>query len=407
MARPGLRLRLQKPIPASFASSRARRAITGRASTGGRRQRSILDLQRSAGNAAVSDLVQLGRLGELQAIHVQRQILIDVAPLTDEQVAKATEFYARQPDRYTPEIISQIQTRVGAISSGVIDSSTIQAVARFQQGNPPLKVDGMAGPRTLPEAFVIGLEQAGEVAKFATGAKTVESQWTTLGTAAKRGEALVKEVNDRLKAVGVPPVAQVVKNIESAGQFDFVTWTMELGREDFAPNTITDADAAEVVDTVYHEARHAEQFFRMAQTLAGRKNIASAIAARMSIPIAIAKAAVANPIAKGSMEAVEADGWFDSIYGAGSEHREKVLADLNRKQHTFLAAQKALEKAQAADEKNHTPATEAAVEAADKRLTSAQEAFAKAVAAHDDLPEEFDATRVGNKAREAFSQAGP
>ncbi len=393
MARPGLRQRLQKPIPAGFASSRGKLAITSRTTTGENRRQPILELQRSAGNTAVSELVT----------HVQRQIAIDVSPLTDEQVAKATSFYVRQPKRYTPEIISQIQTRVGATATGVIDESTIQAVARFQQGNPPLKVDGMAGPRTLPEAFVIGLEQPGEIEKFAKAAKGVVGQWATLGTAAKRGEALVKEINDRLIAIGVPPIAQAITNTENDGEFDFTTWTMDLGRDAFTPNTISDADAAEVVDTVYHESRHAEQWFRMAQMLAGRKNVATAIAARMTIPLDIAKKAVASPLARGSMEAVEAEGWFDSVYGVDSAHRDAVLGDLARKQHAFLTAKKAQEKAQEADDKHPTPATAAALEAANKRLEKAQEAFTKAVAAHDDLPEEFDATRVGNKARDVFS----
>lgn len=384
-------------MSAGFAPSRGKLATTSRTATGGHRRQPILELQRSAGNAAVSELVT----------NVQRQILIDVSPLTDEQVAKATSFYERQPKRYTPEIIRQIQARVGANPTGVIDESTIQAVARFQQGNPPLKVDGMAGPRTLPAAFVVGLEQPGEVAKFAKAARGVVADWATLGTAAKRGEALVKDVNERLAAAGVPSVSQVVKNIENAGQFDFATWTLELGKSAFDPNTISDADAAEVVDTVYHEARHAEQFFKMAQSLAGRGNVATAIAARMGIPLAIARAAVANPIAKGSMEAVEADGWFDSVYGTGAAHREAVLADLERKQHAFLVAQKALEKAEEADKAHHTPATEAAVEAAKKRLEAATAAFTKAVAAHDDLPEEFDATRVGDKARAAFAGTTP
>jgi len=80
-----------------------------------------------------------------------------------------------------------------------------------------------------------------------------------------------------------------------------------------------------MADTVYHEARHAEQWYRMAQMRAGQGRTAAQIATEMGIPARIAAVAAGAPLARGSMDALIADGWYQSVYGSGSAHRERVL----------------------------------------------------------------------------------
>jgi hypothetical protein len=63
----------------------------------------------------------------------------------------------------------------------------------------------------------------------------------------------------------------------------------------------------------------------MAQMLAGQGRTAAQIANGMGIPNRIAVEAVAHPLASGSMEALIADGWYQSVYGRGRAHRERVL----------------------------------------------------------------------------------
>src|SRR5689334_19786481 len=91
---------------------RARAAVRDRPEFG------VLRLQRAAGNRAVAALLQ--RQG-------------DDEPLTDAQVKKALAFYAAQRARYTPDIIRQIQAKVGVDQTGVADAAFTQAVAVWQR----------------------------------------------------------------------------------------------------------------------------------------------------------------------------------------------------------------------------------------------------------------------------------
>ncbi len=138
------------------------------------------------------------------------------------------------------------------------------------------------------------------------------------------------------------------------GSFNFPTWAMNVGRDQLDKASVDADEARELTATIYHEARHTEQWFRMAQLRAAQGLSAAGIATEMGIPARIAREAKGKPLTRGSMEAVIAQGWFDSVYGSGAEHREAVLNELR-------AAGNALRAAQAARDKNPTPATEAAL----------------------------------------------
>jgi hypothetical protein len=265
-----------------------------------------------------------------------------------------------------------------------MDEPSVQAVARFQSNDPLLKVDGMAGPRTLPAAFPTGLADEERLDSFVEGASEIESKWAEYPNADARVKALTDLVNERLVASGVPACKVVVKNLPGLlGQFDFETWSLEIGRPAFANDTVSNEEAADAADTVYHEARHAEQWFRMAQYLAGNGNTAAQIAAKMQIPPEQAAAAVANPLVKGSMEYLIADGWFQSVYGRDAAKRNQVLQELED-------ADTALDAANQAQQANPSPANEQKVAEAQARRDAAFDAYQQ-------LPEENDAWRVGGR----------
>lgn len=79
--------------------------------------------------------------------------------------------------------------------------------------------------------------------------------------------ALLRDaINGVLAKAGVPPVEIALLDRGDSAHFDERTWTMSLLR-----SSVESADPgvlAELVGTVYHEARHAEQFFRVAQQAA-------------------------------------------------------------------------------------------------------------------------------------------
>ncbi len=157
----------------------------------------------------------------------------------------------------------------------------------------------------------------------------------------------------------------------------------------------------------------------MARLLAGEGLSAKAISKRMGIPEDdIAKKAKDKPLAKGSMDALIAQGWFDSVYGVNAAKRNATLA-----KHTELAKQQeakqkvldqkkedvkkktdALAKAQAEVALNPSAANvkkeqearaaldraQRAEAAAQRDSDSANERLGKASEAVLDLPEEVD-----------------
>lgn len=344
---------------------------------------SVIDLQRLIGNRATQTMLQ--REGEDDVEAAPAASIEETPLLSPNQSALALSYYQQRRQEYTTDVISRIQTAVGVTpATGVMDNATVQAVARFQSSDPLLKVDGMAGPRTLPAAFPSGLADEERVDSFVEGAADVESRWAEFPDADARVNALTSLVNARLVASGVPACLVVVNDLPNLlGQFDFTTWSLEIGRPAFANDTISHEEAADAADTVYHEARHAEQWFRMAQYLAGQGRDAASIATHMGIPAAQASAAVADPLTKGSMEYLIADGWYQSVYGSGSAHRERTLTELSE-------AGTAQDAAQAAVDANPSPANQAALTTATARRQAAFDAYQQ-------LPEENDAWRTGGR----------
>lgn len=287
-----------------------------------------------AGNRALTEVLSLQRASDdAAAAETPPTAEKQQGPLSAAQVDDAIRFYASQPRRYTPEIISQLREAVGLGRDGGADEALVQAVAWMQAiletGDSTLSVDGKAGPHTLPRLFVSGLAKAGEGLAFGTDVQSdVVNEWASLATKRARRDRLVSLVNVRLTAHGVPAVgAAWDSDPANSGSFSFATWTMDVGAKPLSRKRLSRAGAADLADTIYHEARHAEQWFRMAQFRAGQGLSVRGIAAEFSIPSRIARLAKAAPLAEGSMEALIAQGWWDSVYGAGATHRNNVLAN--------------------------------------------------------------------------------
>ena len=357
------------------------------------RARGVLRLQRAVGNRAVATLLQ--REG-------------DDAPLTGAQVNKAIAFYTAQPDRYTPEIINQIQAKVGIAETGVADAALAQAVAVWQRANgdlhPTLWLDGMAGPRTLPRMFPGGLQGGSEPKDFGQEAQTgVIDRWQQLSVD-QRIAALIRLVNTHLDHAKVPQVTPNPQDTLDSGAFNFPDWTMIVGKLAMAIEQPDLAQAKDLVDTIYHEARHAEQWFRIAQlrclqrrrqnAKATDDQIAKAVATELGIPRNIADEAV-KPAAftLGSMDALIAQGWFDSVYGGGSARRERILTELDK-------AEKALDTAQKKEKQHPSPANQLAVERAQERVN-------RAIDGHATLPEEDDAFVAGERSQPGVTRGAP
>jgi hypothetical protein len=362
-----------------------------------------LNALRPAGNRALSGVI--ARVAQRQEAPVAEPEADDLAPaeeaplLDETQVADARRYYTVQPWLYTPAIIAQLRGALGLGEEGGVDDALVLAVAEWQStegaGDPALAIDGKAGPRTLPRIFRGGLNVEGEGEAFGGEVQAeVIDEWATLATAEARRDRLVELVNARLADAGVPATTPAFDtNVNNAGSFDFPTWRMLIGRGRLGADSISEEDAREVADTVYHEARHTEQWFRMAQLRAAQGLSAAAITTELGIPARIAREARANPLVRGSMEAVIAQGWWDSVYGGGSAHREAVLTEIDR-------AATARTRAQTRFDGDPTAANQAALDRANER-------FDRAFAAYQNLPEENDAWATGPAAAAGITGGSP
>ncbi len=163
-------------------------------------------------------------------------------------------------------------------------------------------------------------------------------------------------MNAQLTSAGSFPVNAALSDKlgeGTEGEFDFETWTLSLRKERFEDDTITDDEMTDVVNTVYHEARHSEQWFRMAQKRAGDGRTARQISREMSIPLNVAEEAKKSSLkaltdeerdgmteeesAMHDQRLKEGNDWYQSVYGAGSPHREAVLGDIDNRYDEYRA----------------------------------------------------------------------
>ena len=341
----------------------------------------LLSLQRRLGNRTVQRLL------------VARQQSAAEGPLSAAQVRDAIAFYTAQPARYTREIIIEIQQAVETVPTGRMSAIDVQAVAKRQQAlnvdaEPKLKIDGKAGPRTLPSIFKFGLSEDASVSDFTKKAKETFEAKDGKSEEEKAKTLVTDLINKRFAALNIPPVTvEVVNDLGTRGAFDSGEWKFKLDGLQFQPGKLH--DLRDTTATIYHEARHAEQDFRVGQLLARQGKNAAQITAITGLNADVAKKAVE---AKGditAMQALIAQGWFDSLHGAAG------LARRARNGEELRAAFKAREAACDAFKKEPTPENKAMLEKAKAR-------FGKAVDEHDDLPHEFDAERLESKVAKLF-----
>jgi hypothetical protein len=133
-------------------------------------------------------------------------------------------------------------------------------------------------------------------------------------------------VNEELAAVGCPAVKVELNQSVVGAEFDAASWTMTINPAEFShrPGVRTLGDlereeAAVIASTVYHEARHAEQRFRVA-----RLDAAEGHKPAFTMPGGTAEAAAASPLATGGREAQEAREWREDQTGADALYRAVI-----------------------------------------------------------------------------------
>jgi hypothetical protein len=161
------------------------------------------------------------------------------------------------------------------------------------------------------------------------------------------GDELIRLVNSTLASLGAPPCNHSFDaSADDSGAFSRTTWNIELNTAKFSERAVTKVgglnqdEVKDIVDTIYHEARHSEQYFRIARTWAGKGKTAQEIETGMGIPATVAAAAVKAPL-KGDTKAnegliEEAGAWEAFTIGKYGKYKENV-ADVRDRMSTIEA----------------------------------------------------------------------
>lgn len=292
-----------------------------------------------------------------------------------------------------------VTSLVGALAAGPDDwrADVLNGIQRTSGNRAVMRM--LTAPTAVPGSGAVlatkkktGIGSDAATTRMAAEAKDVHDDWGKL-SASQRARKLATQPLAELKAAGVPPFRVVVKRQSgtTAAVFDFPTWAMHID-PDFVKGKGTTAKVAEAAGIVAHEARHCEQWFRMArlQVARSKKPDTADIARRLGVPKRIVDLAATKPLDGKSPEATEARKWHESVYGGKRDHREKVLTDIDRLGKRLAAARKELAEVSA-----KPGVRENEIARARQKYNEAKKAFDPVYKQYRALPEEADAWIVG------------
>ena len=178
-----------------------------------------------------------------------------------------------------------------------------------------------------------GLNTPANEKEFAHGFKGLQAAWPKL-SAAERKTKIEELANAQLQKSGVPKVQMVAQTMATDdGTFDSGNWNLVINKNLLNKNSLSDGSAKELANTVYHESRHAEQCYLVAQQKAAQIGTsgmtpdqqAADIKNALGIPASTAQQAQKHPLAAHDSRTPCAQALNDSIYGAHAIHRAIVL----------------------------------------------------------------------------------
>jgi hypothetical protein len=245
---------------------------------------------------------------------------------------------------------------------------------------------------------------------------TLQKDWGTLTPAART--ARLQSLVDTEATSNNFPAPRITTPSDLGpgrnGELRFSGWQVAINPALMNSSTLSKDQAEQLGDTLYHETRHAEQWFLMARRDAASGLTPSQIQSQLAVPPRVAQAAVANPIAATDARRACADAMYNSVYGTNAAARNATLGDLRTKGVSLASANQALAQASAArNTLAATPGTTAqALANADNLVNSSYatataqyNSFQTTYAAYRALPEEADAWDAGTRAAAAVKAA--
>ena len=185
---------------------------------------------------------------------------------------------------------------------------------------------------------IIGLREDAHLQPIVRRLEQVEEDFINY-TDAQRIERVTDAVTTELGRIAVPvPQLQIGVFPNVNAQFDPTLWTLQINQSLANIKLMERANTnrkkeifARLGDTITHEARHCEQWWRMALLVITKKWLADHIKPTVAqlqgvfstLPIDAAvlrQALVAVPLSPASMD--ETAPWFQSVYGSGATFRD-------------------------------------------------------------------------------------
>lgn len=178
-------------------------------------------------------------------------------------------------------------------SAGLADPAVMEPIVRRLDEIGATKEEREAAFTT---AGFSGLALPSQVSAYVSEAWGVMALIATHKGFAKRAKLVLDAVNRRLVAVGVPPLAKVVRGGwwkgEPIGQFLSADWTMRIHPD-------LERDQPDYLRTVmayaYHEARHAEQDWLVTRLMTATESDDAVVARQAGVPRRIVRLARAAP----------------------------------------------------------------------------------------------------------------
>ncbi len=171
----------------------------------------------------------------------------------------------------------------------------------------------------------IGMARSEAADRYGRAMRRIYENWDNM-TPKERIRAMEKALNDSLPKEMPDLIIQPVDLEDATGQLDFDEWAVSVERDMFEGDMDEDR-FARLSNTIYHEGRHGEQWYRSAQYRAGEGYSAENISADMDVPQYVAESAHDNPAYAGSSEAALGETVYNSAYGDRRDYRAGVLGD--------------------------------------------------------------------------------
>lgn len=256
----------------------------------------------------------------------ERVTKVDDSPITSVLTHHAKDFIASQSQQLHP--MQKLQQTIGN-----------RAVVRHLQKKNRIQREsetGVADPSARGQ-FVLGVSGWFNANKSASEAKV----FVLIDEVARQAIA-------QLTALGIP-APNIVLDPQAPGKLDGQfraknEWSLLLNPNMACPmetslSALTNTQLLHIVNVVYHEVRHAQQYYAMARFLAGTGVSASEIAQQMNIPAHVAQSAHGNPLVAmetegipgfgGSMttnlpEYTETWAWYRQVYGKLGKYTQGI-----------------------------------------------------------------------------------